>query len=83
MDETWFAVPEAARDRFAALYVPTPGGGLSRQDAVGASFLEPRWFSGGGGLSSTLADYVRFTRFLARRRRARRRPRCSATARCG
>ncbi len=65
MDETWFAVPEAARDRFAALYVPTPGGGLSRQDAVGASFLEPRWFSGGGGLSSTLGDYVRFTRFLA------------------
>ena len=66
MDETWFAVPEDARDRFAALYVPTPGPGLARQDAVGASFLEPRWFSGGGGLSSTLGDYVRFTRFLAR-----------------
>ena len=58
--------PKRPATGFAALYVPTPGPGLSRQDAVGASFLEPKWLSGGGGLSSTLGDYVRFTRFLAR-----------------
>jgi CubicO group peptidase (beta-lactamase class C family) len=64
MDETWFAVPEASRDRLAALYNPSPKGGLIRNDKLGASFLEPSWLSGGGGLSSTMHDYHRFTRFL-------------------
>jgi CubicO group peptidase (beta-lactamase class C family) len=64
MSETWFGVPETARDRLAALYTPTPAGGLARNDALGASFLEPSWLSGGGGLSCTLHDYHRFVRFL-------------------
>jgi CubicO group peptidase (beta-lactamase class C family) len=64
MHETWFAVPEASRDRLAALYNPSPKGGLVRNDALGASFITPSWLSGGGGLSSTLHDYHRFTRFL-------------------
>jgi CubicO group peptidase (beta-lactamase class C family) len=63
MDETWFAVPESHHDRLAALYTPSSRG-LARNDALGASFVSPSWLSGGGGLSSTLADYHRFTRFL-------------------
>jgi CubicO group peptidase (beta-lactamase class C family) len=63
MHETTFAVTCADRDRFAALYTP----GLRRADELGASFLDPSWLSGGGGLSSTLADYHRFTRFLLNR----------------
>ncbi|HZZ95876.1 MAG TPA: serine hydrolase domain-containing protein [Jatrophihabitantaceae bacterium] len=64
MDETWFAVPQPHHDRLAALYTPTPHGGLNRNDALGESFLSPSWLSGGGGLSSTLHDYHRFNRFL-------------------
>jgi CubicO group peptidase (beta-lactamase class C family) len=64
MRETWFAVPEHAQKRLAALYVPTPGSRLRRSDELGASFLEPSYLSGGGGLSSTLHDYHRFTQFL-------------------
>jgi CubicO group peptidase (beta-lactamase class C family) len=64
MSETWFAVPSSARDRLAALYTPTPTGGLARNDELGSSFLDPTWFSGGGGLTSTLHDYHRFVRFL-------------------
>jgi CubicO group peptidase (beta-lactamase class C family) len=64
MDETWFGVPDDQRERLAALYTPRPGGGLARNDQLGASFLSPTWFSGGGGLSSTLHDYHGFTRFL-------------------
>ena len=64
MDETWFAVPDARRDRLAALYTPTARGALTRNDTLGKSFLAPSWFSGGGGLSSTMHDYHRFTTFL-------------------
>jgi CubicO group peptidase (beta-lactamase class C family) len=46
-----------------ALYMP----GLHRQDALGSSFLDPPWFSGGGGSSSTLADYHRFASCLLNR----------------
>jgi CubicO group peptidase (beta-lactamase class C family) len=64
MHETWFAVPESERHRLAALYTPSRAGGLIRNDELGASFLEPSWLSGGGGLSSTLTDYHRFVSFL-------------------
>ena len=64
MHDTWFAVPESERHRLAALYTPRPGGGLLRNDPLGSSFLDPSWFSGGGGLSSTLHDYHRFTSML-------------------
>ncbi|MEO9139648.1 MAG: serine hydrolase domain-containing protein [Jatrophihabitans sp.] len=46
--------------RTAALYTP----GLNRNDALGDSVLKPTWLSGGGGLTSTLADYHRFTQML-------------------
>ncbi len=64
MHETSFAVPESRRDRLAALYLPTARGGLTRSDALGNAILAPSWLSGGGGLSSTLGDYHRFTQFL-------------------
>lgn len=69
MFETSFAVPEARRDRLAALYIASPSGGIVRNDAMGAFALSPTWLSGGGGLSSTLADYHRFTQFLLGRGR--------------
>jgi CubicO group peptidase (beta-lactamase class C family) len=64
LSETSFAVPPSRQDRLAALYLPTPRGGLTRNDAMGNAILGPTWLSGGGGLSSTLADYHRFTQFL-------------------
>jgi CubicO group peptidase (beta-lactamase class C family) len=64
MHETGFAVPHSRRDRLAALYVASPGGRMVRNGPLGAGFLDPTWFSGGGGLSSTLHDYHRFTQFL-------------------
>jgi CubicO group peptidase (beta-lactamase class C family) len=69
MHETSFAVPEARRDRLAALYLPTPSGGLLRDESLGGTVLAPTWLSGGGGLASTLADYHRFTQFLRGRGR--------------
>ena len=62
MTDTSFGTAE--RDRAAALYVRSPNGGLARADALGDGVLTPSWFSGGGGLTSTLGDYHRFTQFL-------------------
>jgi CubicO group peptidase (beta-lactamase class C family) len=65
MHDTGFdATPWA--DRLAALYLPRPGGGTVRNDALGDACLAPSWLSGGGGLVSTLHDYHRFTDFLRR-----------------
>jgi CubicO group peptidase (beta-lactamase class C family) len=66
MTDTGFAVPEADAGRLAALYGPHPTTGrATRNDAMGARAVEPPdLLSGGGGLVSTAADYLRFTRFL-------------------
>ncbi|WP_375484153.1 serine hydrolase domain-containing protein [uncultured Jatrophihabitans sp.] len=64
MTDTQFALPDAKRDRLAALYVARPGGGLARADAEAERVVAPTWFSGGGGLTSTLGDYHRFTQLL-------------------
>ena len=50
----------------AALYVPNPADGKAiRYDAFGAAALSrPTMLSGGGGLVSTAADYLRFTSML-------------------
>ncbi len=61
MHDTSFRARDA--DRLAALYTV----GLHRNRELGDSFLAPTWFSGGGGLCSTVADYHRFTRFLLNR----------------
>lgn len=66
MTDTAFHVPPGQHDRLARLYLATPGG-FAPGDALGAFALTPpALHSGGGGLVSSLADYHRFTRCLAR-----------------
>ena len=66
MVDTGFAVDEQLHQRLAAVYVPDAQDQAVRSPIsdVPAPF-EPTIFSGGGGLVSTTADYVRFTRMLA------------------
>lgn len=66
MVDTDFMVPAAKAARFAACYTATPDGRMTLQDDPQTSaFLKPPGFvSGGGGLVSTVADYLRFCRML-------------------
>jgi len=66
MVDTHFWVPEADRDRLAALYAMGPGiPAPIRYDLMGDVALNPpSLLSGGGGLVSTTADYHRFTQLL-------------------
>jgi CubicO group peptidase (beta-lactamase class C family) len=66
MVDTGFFVREDQLPRFAACYEATPQGGLKLQDDARTSpFLAPpKLLSGGGGLVSTAADYLRFARML-------------------
>ena len=66
MTDTDFMVPAAKASRFAACYAATPEGSMTLQDDPQTSaFLKPPGFvSGGGGLVSTAADYLRFCRML-------------------
>lgn len=66
MHETGFAVPPERRERFAACYERRRNKTLKLQDDPGSSpYLEKRSFlSGGGGLVSTAADYLRFCEML-------------------
>jgi CubicO group peptidase (beta-lactamase class C family) len=66
MVDTGFHVREGQGHRLATCYQPTPKGGLTVQDqAETSSFLKPPSFvSGGGGLVSTAADYLRFAEAL-------------------
>lgn len=67
MADTGFACPADQSDRLAALYVPNPADKkILRNDAGGAAALtEPKAHLGGGGLVSTMDDYLRFTQMLA------------------
>ena len=63
MDDTFFAVPDDRNGRLASLYTKTPEGGMKLlEDASGSAYRkgEVRQFSGGGGLISTVDDYLRF-----------------------
>ena len=66
MVDTGFFVRPDQRDRFSACYSATPQGGLKLQDDPADSpYLNPPALeSGGGGLVSTAADYLRFTTML-------------------
>jgi CubicO group peptidase (beta-lactamase class C family) len=66
MGDTGFYVPGAKLDRFAAMYGPAESGGVELLDAPATStFLKPpRGLSGGAGLVSTAADYMRFIQML-------------------
>lgn len=68
MIDTHFGCPEDKVDRLAACFEKTADGGLKRTDDrrssrfIGLSGI----LSGGGGLISTLPDYLRFTEMLRR-----------------
>ncbi len=66
MQDTAFHVPEDKQDRFAANYERGPDKKLKLLDDPARSpYLgEPAFFSGGGGLVGTTADYLRFCEML-------------------
>jgi CubicO group peptidase (beta-lactamase class C family) len=66
MVDTDFSVPDAKQARFAANYVIGPDGKLMLYDDPETSRFRkhPRVCSGGGGLVSTAADYLRFCQML-------------------
>ena len=66
MADTDFMVPAAKASRLAACYAATPDGRINcRTIRRGApSSKPPSFVSGGGGLVSTAADYLRFCRML-------------------
>jgi CubicO group peptidase (beta-lactamase class C family) len=67
MVDTGFTVPEHAVPRFAANYVRPDGELRLFDDPRESVYLRPRTMcSGGGGLVSTTADYLRFTEMLRR-----------------
>jgi CubicO group peptidase (beta-lactamase class C family) len=67
MVDTGFVLPDAAVDRFAANYRCVAGGPLELVDDPRDSvYRQPRMLSGGGGLVSTTADYLRFAEMLRR-----------------
>jgi CubicO group peptidase (beta-lactamase class C family) len=77
MVDTDFFVPPEKLSRLATLYTPSPAGGLMDAALVPGDPLQfpfglwtdksakPAFLSGGGGLVSTLSDYLRFGSMLA------------------
>jgi CubicO group peptidase (beta-lactamase class C family) len=63
-DTVWHA-DESRRDRLAALYVHGTDDLAVRSEFSELSWQRPTVLSGGGGLLSTMRDYLRFTRMLA------------------
>jgi len=66
MKDTAFYVPDGKVNRFAVCYGPNVGGGLKVvDDPLKSQYLtKPTLLSGGGGLVSTVRDYVRFCQML-------------------
>ena len=68
MPDTAFSVPDSKVDRLSASYQWQPGGALRVLDDPQTSShrTHPTFFSGGGGLTSTTHDYLRFCEMLCR-----------------
>ncbi len=70
MHDTYFNVPENKAGRLVNLFVETKTGELVKADELMNGFdvnyplREKSYFSGGGGLSSTILDYSRFLQML-------------------
>lgn len=67
MKDTDFGVPEEKLDRYAAAYMSDDAGGLKLLDPVEKSaFARERvvCYSGGGGLISSAADYLKFAEMI-------------------
>lgn len=67
MSDTSFVVPSDKLPRLVTLYERTDDGQLLRQDQTPAWLDTETLFSGGGGLYSTAADYMRFAQMLLNR----------------
>ena len=68
MEDTAFSVPPDKVDRFAALYAATEEGDLQEIDtAVGGGYFDVSLHSGGHGLVSTVADYLRLAQLFLNR----------------
>ncbi|MGE0665189.1 MAG: serine hydrolase domain-containing protein [Sphingomonadales bacterium] len=67
MTDTDFTVPPDKLDRFAEIYEMAPGGGIEpdKDDDPRIRFRQgAKFHSGGGGLVSTVGDYLRFCQML-------------------
>ena len=65
MNDTAFTVPEEKADRYATLYEPSEDGGIQVIENAPVSSGPLSFFhSGGAGLLSTAADYLRFCQML-------------------
>jgi CubicO group peptidase (beta-lactamase class C family) len=65
MDDTGFHVQPEDLDRLTAAYAPSPNGLRVGESNVDGQHTRPaQWFSGGGGLTSTASDYLRFAQML-------------------
>jgi CubicO group peptidase (beta-lactamase class C family) len=65
MDDTAFQVQPDDLARFTAAYAPGPNGLRVGESNVDGQHTRPaQWFSGGGGLTSTASDYLRFAQML-------------------
>ncbi|MFP4114148.1 MAG: serine hydrolase domain-containing protein [Spirochaetota bacterium] len=65
MTETWFTVPPSERERLAVVYEQTDAGLRPADDPPIMSFTRARRHAnGGGGLVSTMHDYLRFAQML-------------------
>ena len=65
MDDTGFHVEARNLDRFTAVYARSDGALAMEDSPVDGPFTrEPSWYSGGGGLTSTAMDYLRFSQML-------------------
>ena len=67
MKDTFFSVPDPKKDRFAQLYRPGRNGGLivaSPLQSLRFVNEENEFYSGGGGLCSTVDDYLSFCKML-------------------
>jgi CubicO group peptidase (beta-lactamase class C family) len=69
MNDTFFAVPDSHLNRFASSYTKPPESGMKLvEDAASSAFREGTMhqLSGGGGLVSTVDDYLRFAEMQRR-----------------
>ena len=71
MEDTGFWVPEAKMDRFISIYAPIdlldpmkPGLVKAEDILSGPYSSKPKFLSGGGGLVSTVADYLSFLKMI-------------------
>jgi CubicO group peptidase (beta-lactamase class C family) len=65
MEDTGFMVPEEKLNRFAANYAPVPDSMMLMDDPEQSGYrTPPQLESGGGGLVSTVGDYLKFAQML-------------------